>query len=65
MGYPTFNFGRMCGPKFQNLCFYVPGSLQIGTHLTLSLPMSPLCYQRQSANVAIMRLGHVACFSDV
>ena len=21
--------------------------------------------QRQSANVAIMRLGHVACFSDV
>ena len=33
--------------------------------LTLSLPMSPLCDQRQSANVALMRLGHVACFSDV
>ena len=30
-------------------------------HLTLSLPMLPLCDQRQSANVALMRLGHVAC----
>ena len=27
--------------------------------------MSPFGDQRQSANVAIMRLGHVACFSDV
>ena len=33
--------------------------------LTLSLPMSPFGDQRQSANVAIMRLGHVVCFSDV
>ena len=36
--------------------------------LTLSLPMSPIWDQRQSANVALMRLmrlGHVACFSDV
>ena len=27
--------------------------------------MSPICDQRQSANVALMRLGHVVCFSDV
>ena len=27
--------------------------------------MSPFCDQRQSANVAIWRLGHVVCFSDV
>ena len=27
--------------------------------------MSPFCDQRQSANVAYMRLGHVVCFSDV
>ena len=27
--------------------------------------MSPLCDQQQSANVALMRHGHVACFSDV
>ena len=27
--------------------------------------MSPFGDQRQSANVAIMRLGHVVCFSDV
>ena len=33
--------------------------------LTLSLPMSPFGDQWQSANVAIMRLGHVVCFSDV
>ena len=33
--------------------------------LTLSLPMLPFGDQRQSANVAIMRLEHVACFSDV
>ena len=38
---------------------------EITALLTLSLPMSPLCDQRQSANVAIMRLGHVACFSDL
>ena len=33
--------------------------------LTLSLPMLPFGDQRQSANVAIMRFGHVACFRDV
>ena len=33
--------------------------------LTLSLPMSPFGDQRQSANVAIWRLGHVVCLSDV
>ena len=33
--------------------------------LTLSLPMLPFGDQRQSANVAIWRLGHVVCFSDV
>ena len=27
--------------------------------------MSPFGDQQQSANVAIMRLGHVVCFSDV
>ena len=27
--------------------------------------MLPFCDQRQSANVAYMRLGHVVCFSDV
>ena len=35
MGYPTFSFGRICGPKFQNPCFYVPGSLQIGIYLNI------------------------------
>ena len=34
MSYPTFSFGRIGGPKFQNLCLYVTGSLKIGTHLT-------------------------------
>ena len=34
---PTFNFGCICGPKFQNLCFQVPGSLQIGTRLKIQL----------------------------
>ena len=33
--------------------------------LTLSLSMSPYGDQRQGANVAIWRLGHVVCFSDV
>ena len=42
--------------------YYIANS---GECLTLSLPMSPFCDQRQSANVAYMRLGHVVCFSDV
>ena len=33
--------------------------------LILSLPMSLFRDQRQSANVAIRRLGHVVCFSVV
>ena len=35
MSYPTFSFGRICGPKFQR--FYVTGiyNLQIGTHLNI------------------------------
>ena len=33
--------------------------------LTLSLPMSQFGDQRQSVNVAIWRLGHMVCFSDV
>ena len=33
MSYPTLSFGRICSTKFQNLCLYVTGSLQIGTHL--------------------------------
>ena len=37
MSYPTFSFGRICGPKFQNLCLCVTGSLQIGTHLNIQL----------------------------
>ena len=37
MSYPTFSFGCICGPKFQNLCLYVTGSLQIGTHLNIQL----------------------------
>ena len=32
MSYPTFSFGRICGPKFQR--FYVTGNL-IGTHLNI------------------------------
>ena len=32
MSYPTFSFGPICGPKFQNLCLYVTGYLQIGTN---------------------------------
>ena len=35
MSYPTLGFGRICGTKFQNLCLYVTGSLQIGTHLNI------------------------------
>ena len=34
MSYPTLSFGRICCTKFQNLCLYVTGSLQIGTHLS-------------------------------
>ena len=37
MSYPTFSFGRICGLKFQHLCLYVTGSLQIGTHLNIQL----------------------------
>ena len=37
MSYPTFSFGCICGPKFQNLCLYVTSYLQIGTHLNHSL----------------------------
>ena len=37
MRYPTFSFGRICGPKFQNLSLYVTGSLQIGIHLNIQL----------------------------
>ena len=33
MSYPTFSFGCICGPKFQNPCLYVTGYLQIGTDL--------------------------------
>ena len=35
MSYPTFSFGRICGPKFQNLCLYVTDYLQIGTHFNI------------------------------
>ena len=35
MSYPTFSFGRICGPKFQNLCLFVTGYLKIGTHLNI------------------------------
>ena len=28
MSYPTFSFGRICGPEFQNLSLYVTGNLQ-------------------------------------
>ena len=35
MSYPTFNFGRICGPKFQNHCLFVTCYLQIGTHLNI------------------------------
>ena len=35
MSYLTLSFGRICGTKFQNLCLYVTGSLQIGTHLNI------------------------------
>ena len=35
MSYPTFSFGRICGPKFQNLCLFVTGYLQIGTYLNI------------------------------
>ena len=35
MSYPTLSVGRTCGSKFQNLCLYVTGSLQIGTHLNI------------------------------
>ena len=33
MSYLTFSFGCICGPKFQNICLYVTGYLQRGTHL--------------------------------
>ena len=36
MSYPALSFGRICGTKFQNLCLYVTGSLQIGTHLNIN-----------------------------
>ena len=35
MSYPTLSFRRICGTKFQKLCFFVTGSLQIGTHLNI------------------------------
>ena len=35
ISYPTFSFGRICGPKFQNLVLYVTGYLQIGSHLNI------------------------------
>ena len=35
MSYPTFSFGRIGGPKLQNLCLHVTGYLQIGTHLNI------------------------------
>ena len=35
MSYPTFSFGRICGPKFQNLCLQVAGYLQMWTHLSI------------------------------
>ena len=35
MSYPTFSLGGICGPKFQYLCLYVTGYLQIGTHLNI------------------------------
>ena len=37
MSYPTFSFGRICGPKFQNLGLYVTDYLQIGTHSLFQL----------------------------
>ena len=35
MRYPTFSFRRICCSKFQNLCLYITGYLQIGTHLNI------------------------------
>ena len=35
MSYPIFCFGCICGPKFQSLCLYVTGYLQIWTHLNI------------------------------
>ena len=49
-------------PYACNCLFVAKGRM---TTLTLSLPTSPFCDQRQSANVAYMPLGHVVCFCDV
>ena len=43
MSYPRFSFGRICGPKFKNLCLYVTGSLQVGTHLNIQLFFNSNC----------------------
>ena len=34
MSYPTFSFGRICGPNFKTYAFDVTDSLQIGKYST-------------------------------
>ena len=41
MSYPTFSFGRICGPNFKTYAFDVTDSVQIGTHLNIQLLSTP------------------------
>ena len=55
MNYPTFSFGRICGPKFQNLCLFVTGYLQIGTHLNIhSFQLEVLGFQTFQSELSVV-----------
>ena len=55
MSYPTFSFGRIFGPKFQNLCLFVTGYLQIGTHLNFhSFQLEVLGFQTFQSELSVV-----------
>ena len=55
MSYPTFSFGRICGPKFQNLCLFITGYLQIGTHLNIhSFQIQVLGFQTFQSELSVL-----------
>ena len=52
---PTFSFGRICGPKFQNLCLCVTGYLQIGTDLNIhSFQLEVLGFQTFQSELSVL-----------
>ena len=54
MSYPTFSFRHICGPKFKNLCLYVTGSLQVGTHIQIFSTQSARGFKAINSKLSVV-----------